>query len=131
MQDKLRALVRLAEIDNSARDTDEQLNGIPEELEERRAAVQSLEALVGGQRTQLEEAKALIAQQEADIKTRNDMLAKAPSGPSVIALRSGSAPVQARTTCAPRAASAGVEQTETSNSACSPAQACARAGVRL
>lgn len=77
MQDKLRALVRLAEIDNSARDTDEQLRGIPQELEERRAAVQSLEALVGGQRTQLEEAKALIAQQEADLKTRNDMLAKA------------------------------------------------------
>lgn len=77
MQDKLRALVRLAEIDNSARDTDDQLNGIPEELEERRAAVSALEALVGGQRGQLEEARALIAQQEADLKTRNDMLARA------------------------------------------------------
>ncbi len=77
MQDKLRALVRLAEIDNSARDTDEQLRGIPEELEERRAAVQALEALVGGQRGQLEEAKALLESQIEDLKLRNDMLARA------------------------------------------------------
>ncbi|MGE0786155.1 MAG: zinc ribbon domain-containing protein [Sandaracinaceae bacterium] len=77
MQDKLRALVRLAEIDASARHLDEQLAGIPEELEERRLAVGSLEALVEGQRNQLEEAKRLLAAQEADLKARNDSLSRA------------------------------------------------------
>lgn len=76
MQDKLRALVRLAEIDASARHLDEQLSGIPQELDERRAAVKSLEVLVGGQKTQMDEAEALLTQQQADLKTRSDMLAR-------------------------------------------------------
>lgn len=79
MQDKLRSLVRLAEIDASARGLDEQLEGIPRELEERRAAVEALEALVAGQRAQLASAEKLLAQQEEEIKTRNDMLARSKS----------------------------------------------------
>lgn len=76
MQDKLRALVRLAEIDASARHIEEQLRGIPEELEERRHAVQALEGLVGGQKEQMDEAERLLAQQEEELKMRSDLLAK-------------------------------------------------------
>ncbi len=79
MQDKLRALVRLAEIDASARGLDEQREGIPRELEERRTAVRALEALVAGQRAQLAAAEALLAQQDDEIKSRNDSLAKSKS----------------------------------------------------
>lgn len=76
MQDKLRALVRLAEIDTSARGLDEQLEGIPRELEERRMAVRSLEALVEGQRSQLARAERLLAQQDEELRQRNDLLAR-------------------------------------------------------
>lgn len=76
MHDKLRALVRLAEIDATARDVEEQLQGIPEELEERRSAVKALEALVHGQRAQLEEAERLLAQQDEELRSRNDLLSK-------------------------------------------------------
>ncbi|MEZ4336422.1 MAG: hypothetical protein R3B82_07330 [Sandaracinaceae bacterium] len=44
MHDKLKAFVKLAEIDASARHLEEQLEGIPLELEERRTAVQALRA---------------------------------------------------------------------------------------
>lgn len=79
MQDKLRALVRLAEIDASARGLDDQLEGIPREIEERRTAVSALEALVGGQRAQLTAAEKLLAEQDDEIKQRNDMLARSKS----------------------------------------------------
>lgn len=76
MQDKLRALVRLAEIDASARGLDEQLEGIPRELEERRTAVRALEALVEGQRSQMAQAEKLLAQQDEELRQRNDALAR-------------------------------------------------------
>ncbi|HJL15051.1 MAG TPA: C4-type zinc ribbon domain-containing protein [Sandaracinaceae bacterium LLY-WYZ-13_1] len=76
MQDQLRALVRLAEIDASARHIEEQLQGIPEELEERRHAVKALEDLVGAQKAQMEEAETLLAQQEDELKMRSDLLAR-------------------------------------------------------
>src|SRR5687768_841882 len=76
VRDQLRALVQLAQIDGSARDIDNQLQGIPAELEERRLAVRALELLVSGQRGKLEEAERLLAQQEEDIKTRNDTLSR-------------------------------------------------------
>ncbi|MCZ7683913.1 MAG: C4-type zinc ribbon domain-containing protein [Sandaracinaceae bacterium] len=79
MQDKLRALVRLAEIDASARGLDEQLEGIPRELEDRRGAVRALEALVAGQRGQAASAEKLLAQQDEEIKQRNDALARSKS----------------------------------------------------
>ncbi len=76
MQDKLRALVRLAEIDASARGIEEQLEGIPRELEERRMAVRALEALVSGQKAQMADAEKLLAQQDEEIKSRSDLLAR-------------------------------------------------------
>jgi predicted nucleic acid-binding Zn-ribbon protein len=76
VQDKLRALVRLAEIDASARGIDEQLEGIPRELEERRAAIRALEALVAGQKAQLESAERLLEQHDDELKSRTDMLAR-------------------------------------------------------
>ena len=76
MQDKLRALVRLAEIDALARHIDEQLSGIPNELEERRQAVAALEALVGGQRQQMDEAELLLASQQEALASRTDMLGR-------------------------------------------------------
>lgn len=79
MQDKLRALVRLAEIDASARGLDDQLEGIPRELEERQGSVRALEALVAGQRAQLTAAEKLLAQHDEEIRTRNDTLAKSKS----------------------------------------------------
>ena len=76
VKDNLRALVKLAEIDASARHIEEQLEGIPKELEERRKAVQELEALVGGQGAQMEAAEALLKEQEGDLKLRSDMLSR-------------------------------------------------------
>jgi len=76
VQDKLKALVKLAEIDASARHIEELLEGIPVELEERRQAVQSLETLVGGQKQQMDEATALLEAQVDDLKMRSDMLAR-------------------------------------------------------
>lgn len=76
VQDKLRALVRLAEIDASARGLDDQLEGIPRELEERRAAVRALEALVDGRRGQMAEAERLLAQHDAELRERADLLAR-------------------------------------------------------
>jgi len=76
VKDKLRALVSLAEIDASARHIEEQLEGIPLELEERRQAVGELEALVGGQGEQMQAAEALLKEQEGDLKLRSDMLSR-------------------------------------------------------
>lgn len=76
MQDKLRALVRLAEIDASAVGIEEQLEGIPRELEERRASVRALEALVTGQRAKIEGAEQLLKQQDEELKNRGDLLAR-------------------------------------------------------
>ncbi|MFK7988745.1 MAG: zinc ribbon domain-containing protein [Sandaracinaceae bacterium] len=76
MQEKLRALVRLAEIDASARHIEEQLRGIPEELEERRSAVASLEGLLGGQKQQMDDAEALLVQQEEELRLRSNLLAQ-------------------------------------------------------
>lgn len=76
MQDKLRALVRLAEIDASARGIEEQLEGIPRELDERRGSIRALEALVAGQRAQLEGAEKLLGEHDSDLKHRSDQLAR-------------------------------------------------------
>ncbi|MBZ0115971.1 MAG: hypothetical protein K8H88_03175 [Sandaracinaceae bacterium] len=76
MLDQLKALIRLSEIDASARSIEDELLAIPKELEERRMAVKSLELLVAGQETKAAEATRLFAQQEEEIKTRNDALAR-------------------------------------------------------
>lgn len=77
MREQLRALVRLAEIDARARGIDDQMKRIPAEIEERRAAVRSLETLVERQRQAILEAERLLAQQDMDLAARNDQLAKA------------------------------------------------------
>jgi predicted nucleic acid-binding Zn-ribbon protein len=79
VREKLMALVRLAEIDASARDLEDQIRGIPVELEERRAAMEALEELVGGQKLQLDEAIALQDQQAEEIRHRTELLARAKS----------------------------------------------------
>lgn len=77
MREELRALIKLAEIDAQARGIDDRLNAIPAELDERRSAVRTLEALVEKQRNSILDAESLLAQQEQDIATRNESLAKA------------------------------------------------------
>jgi hypothetical protein len=69
-------LVRLAQIDASARGLDDQIEGIPRELEERLASVRSLEALVEGQRAQMSQAERLLAKQDEELRQRNDLLAR-------------------------------------------------------
>ncbi|MCB9593583.1 MAG: hypothetical protein H6719_12690 [Sandaracinaceae bacterium] len=76
MQDKLKAFVKLAEIDASARHLEEQLEGIPVELEERRVAVEALEQLVHSQKREMDEAEALMTAQDEDLKLRSDMLSR-------------------------------------------------------
>lgn len=79
MREQLKALVQLAEIDSKARGIDDQLQGLPRELEERRNAVKKLEELVQRQRTSLSDAERLLAQQEIDLANRNEALSKAKS----------------------------------------------------
>ena len=76
MREQLRALVKLSEIDARARGVDEQLKGIPAELEERRGAVRALESLVSRQTAAIVEAEKLVGQQDADLASRNDLLGK-------------------------------------------------------
>lgn len=76
VQEQLKAFVKLAEIDASARHLEEQLEGIPLELEERRTAVSALEQLVMSQKREMDEAEALINAQDEDLKTRSDMLSR-------------------------------------------------------
>ena len=76
MQDQLKAFVKLAEIDRGARHLEEQLEGIPAELEERRLAVSALEQLVLGQKREMDDAAALISAQDEDLKLRADMLSR-------------------------------------------------------
>jgi predicted nucleic acid-binding Zn-ribbon protein len=79
VREQLKALVQLAEIDSKARGIDDQLQGLPRELEDRRNAVKKLEELVQRQRTSLSDAERLLAQQEIDLATRNEALSKAKS----------------------------------------------------
>lgn len=77
VREQLKALVSLAEIDAKARGIADQLKGLPGELDERRAAVRHLEALVSGQRTALAEAERLLAAEDLDLGARNEALSKA------------------------------------------------------
>lgn len=77
MREQLRALIKLSEVDAGAHDLEQQLAGIPEELQERRRAVEALDGLVGAQRQQLDEAERLFQAQEEELKQRAAMLAAA------------------------------------------------------
>lgn len=77
MRDQLRALVELAAIDSKAKSLDDRLNGIPAELNERRAAIRKLQDLVARQRQGLVEAETLLSNQDKDIASRNEGLSRA------------------------------------------------------
>ena len=77
MQDQLSALIKLAEIDSSARDIDDRIAAIPAEIEGRKSALSQLEQLVGSQRAKLEEAETLLHTHEKDLEERAHSLARA------------------------------------------------------
>ena len=77
MRDQLRALAKLAEIDTSASDLDQELQQIPQRIEEMRGDVGRLEAMLERERSQLAEAESLKTSHQADTATRNESLARA------------------------------------------------------
>ncbi len=77
MREELVALAKLAEMDDSARDIDAELQGIPKRLEELRNNVQILENMLAQERRQLEEAEQLRIQQGDELKERNEGLQRA------------------------------------------------------
>lgn len=77
MREELVALAKLAEMDDSARDIDAELERIPKRLEELRSGVQMLESLLAQERHQLAEAEELKTQQAAELKDRNEGLQRA------------------------------------------------------
>ena len=77
MREKLVALARLAEMDDSARDIDAELKQIPRSLDELRNSVQMLENMLAQERQQLEEAEQLRAQQSNELRERNEGLQRA------------------------------------------------------
>lgn len=79
MIEELRALVRLAAIDDSARDLNNELKAIPKRIDEMRADVQRLETLLANERSQLKDAETLKGQQDAQVSESNDKISKAKS----------------------------------------------------
>ncbi len=77
MRDQLRALVKLSEIDASASDLDQELKDIPAHIEEMRADVDRLEAMLAHERQELEDAERLGRQHEEQLGTSNEMLSRA------------------------------------------------------
>lgn len=77
MREELVSLAKLAEMDDSARDIDAELERIPKRLEELRSGVQMLETLLAQERQQLAEAQQLKTQQASDLKDRGEGLQRA------------------------------------------------------
>lgn len=77
MREELVALAKLAEMDDSARDIDAELKQIPQQLEELRNSVQTLETMLAQERQQLTEAEQLKLQQSSELKERNEGLQRA------------------------------------------------------
>ena len=77
VRDELKALAKLAQMDHSARDLDEELKRIPAHLEELRGSVQTLEALLAQERSQLTEAETLKVDRAAELKARVEGLQRA------------------------------------------------------
>ncbi len=76
MLEQLAALVKLSRIDVAARDLEAELESAPQHLEELRGDVKRLEELLGAERQQVEEARALFSAQEEEIKEQNQSLAR-------------------------------------------------------
>jgi predicted nucleic acid-binding Zn-ribbon protein len=77
LREELLALAKLAEMDESARDIDAELERIPEQLEDLRRGVQTLESLLAQERHQLAEAEQLKVQQATELKERSEGLQRA------------------------------------------------------
>jgi hypothetical protein len=77
MRDQLRALAKLSEVDDSARDIDQELKDIPARIAEMRGDVDKLEAMLARERQELEEAERLGRQQEGQLGQSSEMLARA------------------------------------------------------
>ncbi|MDH3726200.1 MAG: C4-type zinc ribbon domain-containing protein [Myxococcales bacterium] len=77
MRDELVALAKLAEMDDSARDIENELKQIPEHLEELRIGVQTLESMLAQERQQLNVARQLKVEQSGELKERAEGLQRA------------------------------------------------------
>lgn len=79
MLSELRALIRLAEIDDSARTLDDELKAIPARIDDMRADVQKLETLLANERNQLADAESVKKSQDSQVSESNDKISKAKS----------------------------------------------------
>jgi predicted nucleic acid-binding Zn-ribbon protein len=79
VRDELRALVRLAEIDGSAREIRRELDELPKNLANMKQDVSRLEQMLDAERRSLEEAQALRTSHESEIAKSNEALARAKS----------------------------------------------------
>lgn len=77
MREELKALIKLAKIDETAREFDQELASIPDHLEELTADLRRLEALLESERQQLAEAERMAREAEEQTSQRNDMLVRA------------------------------------------------------
>lgn len=76
MRDQLTALARLAEIDASARELEQELAAIPARLDDLRADAQRLEALLGRERDQIRDAERVRQSIDEEIARANDLLGR-------------------------------------------------------
>lgn len=79
MRDELRALVKLAEIDGSAREIRRELDELPRHLASMKLDVSRLEQMLDAERRSLEEAQALRTSHENEIAKSNEALSRAKS----------------------------------------------------
>jgi len=77
LREELVALAKLAEMDDSAREIESELRRIPEQLEELRAGMQTLESMLAQEREQLNAANQLKAEQSSELKNRAEGLQRA------------------------------------------------------
>ena len=77
MQEVLTALAKLARLDEAARDIEDELNSIPNGLEEMRGNLKLLETALQAERDRKEDAEEVQRTQRADITARQESLARA------------------------------------------------------
>jgi predicted nucleic acid-binding Zn-ribbon protein len=77
LRDELVALAKLAKMDDSARDIENELKQIPERLQELRTGVQTLESMLAQEREQLNVARQLKVEQSGELKERTEGLQRA------------------------------------------------------
>jgi uncharacterized protein len=79
LRDELIALARIAEIDASARELDDELRELPAKVDALKQDLATLEALLARERAQLDEAQKLRAVRADELKGRNDALSRSRS----------------------------------------------------